>query len=83
MEKKLKKGRWFWYLGAAGAMIGYLLASGLVQIGTFDDEDLEDEENEVEVDSEGVEEVVEIGPEAEIVVVEVVEPEVNAGDAAA
>jgi hypothetical protein len=79
-EKKLRKGRWAWYIGAAGAMVGYLLLSGLVQVGRVGDGTFEEDEQDDEEEEEIVEE---IGPESEIVVVEVVEPEVVEGDAVA
>jgi len=38
-EEKLRKGRWMWYVGAAGLMVAYVFGTGLVQIefGSEDD----------------------------------------------
>ncbi|WVQ99734.1 hypothetical protein IAU59_006876 [Kwoniella sp. CBS 9459] len=77
-EKQFERGRWLWFAGATVAMIGYLLASGMVQIeigggGSGDDEE-EDEDEDEEEEEEGewevaseeeeeLEEIVEAGEE--------------------
>ena len=38
-EEKLKKGRWMWYLGAAGLMISYVFSTGIVQIDFSGEDD--------------------------------------------
>jgi hypothetical protein len=42
-ELALKRGRWLWYAGAATAMIGYLLGSGIISIefGGAEDDDVD------------------------------------------
>jgi hypothetical protein len=78
MERKLARGRWAWYIGAVGSMVGYLLLSGLVKVdfggAAFEEDDEEEEEERIEEIAE------EIGPEAEIIAVEVEEPQVNVED---
>ncbi|WVF71137.1 hypothetical protein IAT40_005934 [Kwoniella sp. CBS 6097] len=77
-EKQFERGRWLWFAGATVAMIGYLLASGMVQIeigggnGSDDDDDDEDDEDddddgegEWEVPSEEEEELEEIAEAGE------------------
>ncbi|OCF31951.1 hypothetical protein I316_06334 [Kwoniella heveanensis BCC8398] len=76
-EKQFERGRWLWFAGATVAMIGYLLASGMVQIeigggsdGSDDEGEDEHEENEEErgewdVPSEEEEELEEIAEAGE------------------
>lgn len=54
-ERAFERGRWMWFLGAAGAMVTYLLMSGLVTIQLGADEDVYDEEEneDEEEDAEG------------------------------
>lgn len=49
-EKRFERGRWIWFASAAVAMVGYLLASGVVKV------EFGDEEEEVEVEDEEIEE---------------------------
>lgn len=56
-EKRFERGRWAWFVGAGIAMVGYLLASGVVRVefgneqAPSDDED-EDEEEDGDADQE-------------------------------
>ncbi|CAD6583816.1 MAG: hypothetical protein TREMPRED_003658 [Tremellales sp. Tagirdzhanova-0007] len=50
--KDFRRARWMWFAGAGGAMMTYLLASGLVKLESGGNEELEDDEEEVEEDEE-------------------------------
>lgn len=47
-EKAFERGRWMWFIGAAGAMVAYLFMSGLIQIefGSDDDDEADEDEDE-------------------------------------
>lgn len=49
-EKRFERGRWAWFATAGIAMVGYLLASGVVRIEFGGDEVEEEEEEEFEED---------------------------------
>jgi sorting and assembly machinery component 37 len=55
-EMEFRRARWLWMAGAGGAMIVYLLASGLVQVGYLDGNIIEDAGDEMAGD--GVDEIV-------------------------